>query len=52
MVFAFDHPIRRWLAFGWFAKGAWGYDFLDVDVSLVRGDGFFHSRPSCTVYAI
>jgi hypothetical protein len=35
-----EHPLRRWLAFGWFVKGAWGYNWLDVDVTLQRGDGF------------
>jgi hypothetical protein len=34
-----EYPLRRWVAFGFFAKGAWGANFLDADVSLTRGDG-------------
>jgi hypothetical protein len=34
-----EHPITRWLAFGWYAKAAGGANFLQVDVSLTRGDG-------------
>jgi hypothetical protein len=33
-------PVRRWVAFGFFAKGAWGINWFDVDVTLQRGDGF------------
>jgi hypothetical protein len=35
-----EHPLQRWLAFGFFAKGEWGVDWVDVDVTLIRGDGF------------
>src|SRR5262249_31498365 len=41
--FDWENPVpycHRWLAFGWYTKGAWGVNFLDVDVTLTRGDGF------------
>jgi hypothetical protein len=39
-----NQPISCWLAFTMAAKGAWGANFLDVDVNLKRGDGF--QRPT------
>jgi hypothetical protein len=36
----FEHPLLRWLAFGFSAKGAWGNNFLDQNVTLTRADGF------------
>jgi hypothetical protein len=35
-----NQAICCWLAFSFQAKGAWGVNFLDVDVLLKRGDGF------------
>jgi hypothetical protein len=35
-----EHPLFRWLAFGFIGKGAWGNNFLDQNVTLIRGDGF------------
>jgi hypothetical protein len=34
-----EWPLCSWLGAGGFIKGAWGANFLDADVSLVRGDG-------------
>jgi hypothetical protein len=38
--FEWNRPICCWLAFTMTAKGAWGANFLTVDVNLKRGDGF------------
>jgi hypothetical protein len=38
--FEWNRPICCWLAFNMTAKGAWGANFLTVDVNLKRGDGF------------
>jgi hypothetical protein len=38
--FEWNRAINCWLAFSMSAKGAWGANFLTVDVNLKRGDGF------------
>jgi hypothetical protein len=39
-----EHPLWRWLAFGFNAKGAWGANFLDSQVAMDRGDGLHRFR--------
>jgi hypothetical protein len=48
-----NHAINCWLAFTVTAKGAWGADFLTVDVNLKRGDGFAgpHNGRSQTLFS-
>lgn len=38
--FEYDFPIFRWLTFEFSGKGAWGYNYYDINKVLVRGDGF------------
>jgi hypothetical protein len=48
-----DKAINCWLAFSLTAKGAWGANFLDVETSLTRGDGFvgFNGGRSQTIFS-
>jgi hypothetical protein len=48
-----NRPINCWLAFTMTAKGAWGANFLTVDVNLKRGDGLvgFHNGRSQTLFS-
>jgi len=48
-----NRAINCWLAFTMSAKGAWGANFLTVDVNLKRGDGFtgFHNGRSQTLFS-
>jgi hypothetical protein len=34
-----DVPLGMWLALDFYAKGAWGANFLETDIQLQRGDG-------------
>ncbi len=38
--FEWNIPLNCFVAATWTAKGAWGANFVDVDVRLQRGDGF------------
>src|SRR5262249_27478545 len=38
--FEYEHPLVHGLTVGITGKGAWGANFLNVDLSLDRGDGF------------
>jgi hypothetical protein len=38
--FDWEHPLWRMIGFGFFAKGAWGENFIKQEVTLIRGDGF------------
>ena len=38
--FEWDKNLTHWLGLGVSAKGAWGANFVTLDRSLVRGDGF------------
>ncbi len=38
--FEWDKELTHWLALGASAKGAWGANFVTLDRSLVRGDGY------------
>ncbi len=38
--FEWDKNLTNWLGLGVSAKGAWGANFVTLDRSLVRGDGF------------
>src|SRR5262249_35025003 len=38
--FDWSHPLTCWMAASFSARGAWGVDFVDVDVKLRRGDKF------------
>jgi len=51
--FEWNRAINCWLAFSMSAKGAWGANFLTVDVNLKRGDGFMgpHSGRSQTLFS-
>ena len=51
--FEWNRPINCWLAFTMSAKGAWGANFLTVDVNLKRGDGFQgpHNGRSQTLFS-
>jgi hypothetical protein len=51
--FEWNRPLTCWLDFTMSAKGAWGANFLTVDVNLKRGDGFMapHSGRSQTLFS-
>src|SRR5262249_32375912 len=51
--FEWNRAINCWLAFSMSAKGAWGANFLTVDVNLKRGDGFMgpHGGRSQTLFS-
>jgi hypothetical protein len=51
--FECNRAINCWLAFTMSAKGAWGANFLTVDVNLKRGDGFQgpHNGRSQTLFS-
>jgi hypothetical protein len=36
----YNLSVFRWLNVGWSAKGAWGINFAESEVKLLRGDGF------------
>jgi hypothetical protein len=39
--FEYDWPVLPRVTIDFLAKGAWGANFIEVDVALQRGDGFF-----------
>jgi hypothetical protein len=51
--FEWNRPLISCLAFTLSAKGAWGANFLTVDVNLKRGDGFMgpHNGRSQTLFS-
>ena len=51
--FEWTRGLTGWLAFTMSAKGAWGVNFLTVDVNLKRGDGFLglHNGRSQTLFS-
>jgi len=51
--FEWNHALTCWLALSMSAKGAWGANFLTVDVNLKRGDGFAgpHNGRSQTLFS-
>ena len=51
--FEYQSNVCRWVALGFYGKGAWGVNFSDVDISLVRGDGLvgFRGGRSDTIFS-
>ena len=52
--FEWNRELTCWLALTVIAKGAWGANFLDVETSLERGDGFvgFHRQRQDTIFSM
>jgi hypothetical protein len=53
--FGFEYacPVCPWVSLGLYAKGAWGANFLETEVSLIRSDGYvgFDTHRSATVFS-
>jgi hypothetical protein len=49
----YTFPLTRWFTFGITGKGAWGANFIDSEVKLVRGDGLvgFDTTRAATTFS-